>query len=220
MSGISVVIPARDRERYIAEAIESLLAQTLPPQEVIVVDDGSSDGTAAAAELLGAIVVRSEGRGPAAARNLGARTARCELLAFLDSDDLATPRRLELQAEALTARPEIDGVVGRMESFVSDDSEPGLRARVVLPEGSPMAYLASTLLVRRQVFLDSGGFDDRLRAAEMIEWFGRTRTTLRFAEIDAVVMRRRVHGGNNSLIAERMRREVLSVAHQAVLRRG
>ena len=88
---VSVVIPAHQAERYVAEAIESVLAQT--PLEVIVVDDGSVDGTRAAVERFGEAVryVFQERAGAGAARNRGARLARGEYLAFLDSDDMVTP---------------------------------------------------------------------------------------------------------------------------------
>ena len=87
------VVPVRDGERYLEAALRSLLDQTRPPDELIVVDDGSRDGSASLAEALGARVLRRPPLGAAAARNAGVRATSADLLAFLDADDLAEPRR-------------------------------------------------------------------------------------------------------------------------------
>ncbi len=104
MAEVSVVIPAYNREALLRRAVESARAQTRPPVEVIVVDDGSADGTAALAESLGARVIRhGSNRGAAAARNTGIAAARGDLIAFLDSDDAWLPRKLAVQVPALLA---------------------------------------------------------------------------------------------------------------------
>jgi len=94
---ITVVIPAYDSERFIADAIASVLAQTRPPAEILVIDDGSSDATAARARAAGARVVVQAHQGPAAARNGGIREARQAWVAFLDADDAWTPDKLDRQ---------------------------------------------------------------------------------------------------------------------------
>jgi len=219
MSETSIVIPVRDGERYIGEAIESLLAQTAPPMEIIVVDDGSSDRSAEIVTgYAGVRLVQIERRGPGAARNVGVACASSPLLGFLDADDIATERRLELQVELLERRPEVHGVVGRMQMFISEDCDPAVRERALPVAGTPVAYLASTLLMRRDAFLATGGLNDGLTNAEMIDWFARARRELAFAEVDAVVLRRRIHGANNSLRRDQMHRELMRVARSAVLR--
>src|SRR5262245_24730960 len=98
---VSVVIPTFNRAHLITGAIESVLAQTLPPLEIIVVDDGSTDDTPERlAPYLDRIVfLGQENRGVSAARNAGIQAARGNLIAFLDSDDVWHPRKIEIQAE-------------------------------------------------------------------------------------------------------------------------
>ncbi|HEX8362149.1 MAG TPA: glycosyltransferase [Longimicrobium sp.] len=105
MSTISVVIPSYNRAPLITATVESILAQTLPPTEVIVVDDGSSDDTAAVCARLPVRYVPQANTGLPGARNRGIREARGEWIAFCDSDDLWHPRKLELQMAALAAFP-------------------------------------------------------------------------------------------------------------------
>ena len=105
---ISVVIPVFNGERFLAEAIESVAAQTLPPEEIIIVDDGSTDASPAIAGSFSKVrLIRQPNTGGAAARNAGIGAARSDLVAFLDQDDLWAPRKLELQAAHVTASPEL-----------------------------------------------------------------------------------------------------------------
>src|SRR5690349_18103068 len=102
---VSVVVPVRDGERFLAEALGSAAAQTPAAHELLVVDDGSADGSAELAERLGARVLRQAREGQAAARNLGVRAATGELVAFLDADDLWPARSLERRLAAMRAHP-------------------------------------------------------------------------------------------------------------------
>lgn len=106
-SDVSVVIPTYNRARWLPACVESVLGQTAPPREVIVVDDGSTDDTEAVCRGFPAPVryVRQENAGVSAARNTGVSASRGSLVAFLDSDDVWFPRKLEVQLEALGRRP-------------------------------------------------------------------------------------------------------------------
>jgi glycosyltransferase involved in cell wall biosynthesis len=166
---VSVVIPTFERRRSVIEAVRSALAQTRGDVEVIVVDDGSTDGTAAA---VGAIdgrvkVARRPNGGPAAARNTGIRQARAPVLAFLDSDDRWQPRHLEevlgLLASHSAAVLACTDVAG-----LGDDS---LKRSVGLMQAAPAVLLGgllytSAVAVRREVVEAVGGFDAQLRVAE------------------------------------------------------
>jgi glycosyltransferase involved in cell wall biosynthesis len=98
---ISVVIPAYNAERFMPRCLAAVFAQTLKPHEVIVVDDGSTDGTAQLAEKLGATVLRQANAGIGAARNAGIRNASGEWIALLDADDTWVPEKLALQVAAI-----------------------------------------------------------------------------------------------------------------------
>src|SRR5690606_28366702 len=113
-SQVSVIIPVYNGERYLAEAVHSILAQTVPTLEIIVVDDGSTDGTARVAQRFGDAVcyVYQPNRGPAAARNRGLERARGEIVAFLDADDLWREGKLACQCARLEADPTLDIVLG------------------------------------------------------------------------------------------------------------
>jgi glycosyltransferase involved in cell wall biosynthesis len=114
---ISVVIPVHNGELYLAEAVDSALAQTHRPAEVVVVDDGSTDGTAEVAAGLGAAVryVHQRNRGPGGAMNRGVALARGEYVAFLSADDVWEPEKLAGQMAALVADPSLDLVFGHVQ---------------------------------------------------------------------------------------------------------
>ncbi len=106
LASVSVVIPAFNATEFLEEALKSVGAQIVPAYEAIVVDDGSTDGTARLAAALGARVIREGRRGPAAARNTGARAARGTWIAFLDADDVWEPWKIGSQLSAIVAFPD------------------------------------------------------------------------------------------------------------------
>lgn len=181
---ISVVIPTHDRAHTLPRAIVSALEQTLPAREVIVVDDGSTDGTAALVAGYGERVrcLYQPNAGVATARNTGIRAAQGDWVAFLDSDDFWLPQKLERQAPALadptvtvcfanrtwTSRPDTDrfAEVGLTAAspFTFVDDALALLAR---PQGSPL--IASCCVYRRAELVRLGGYDPRLRVFEDLE---------------------------------------------------
>jgi glycosyltransferase involved in cell wall biosynthesis len=217
---ISIVVPVRDGERYLAAALGSLLGQERAPDEVIVVDDGSTDASAqVAASVPGVVVVRRAAEGPAAARNAGVARATGELIGFLDADDAATPRALLAQEAALALALPGGGadVAAGLARNVPDDG-PGVpdasRARDAV-----RSYALGTLLVRRAALDRVGPLDPMLVGGEGVDWVARARRAgLRFAEHDEVVLLRRDHGANFST-SERARAGYLQLARAAILRR-
>lgn len=210
---IGVVIPVRDQERYIGEAIESVLAQTLPAQQIVVVDDGSSDASAAVAAALGAQVIESGGRGPAAARNLGALQLETEFVAFLDADDRFTPDR---NAALLAAIGQHQAAQGMVREFFDPGRESELAARFQISTepltGSPLA-----MLIRRGAFADLGGFAEREGGDDHL---GLARRLGEIPRIENVVTERRIHGANRSIVNRaELQREYLLAAREAILAR-
>lgn len=199
---VSVIIPVYNGERYLAEAIESVLAQTHRPLEVIVVNDGSTDGSAALAAGFGPPVrVLDVARGGGVvARNQGAAVARGAWLAFLDADDLWLPDKLRLQLAAAEADPGVAVIFGGVEHFLSPELDERARQRLYCPLGIARGQLPSALLVRRATFASLGGFDATWRMGELIDWCARARDAgVREVTIPALTLRRRVHGANQSL---------------------
>jgi glycosyltransferase involved in cell wall biosynthesis len=177
---VSVVIPARDAERFLPAALDSVVSQDYAPLEVVVVDDGSQDGTAAIVERYGAShpvrLVRLPASGGAAhARNVGIEAARGEIIAFQDADDEWLPGKLRKQVAMLTADERLVFVACgcRLISPAGDDIGPCYEGQI--PQAGGRAWPA--LLARntmgtpcivawRRILLAEGGFDTSLRVAE------------------------------------------------------
>ena len=194
---VSVIIPVYNGERFLAEAIESVLSQTYPNCEVIVVDDGSTDHSPEIARSYQSVgFVRQEHAGTAAARNRGIKHSAGEYLAFLDADDLWLPDKLRLQMAELNADPSLGIVSGLVEQFVV----PGLEGRFSVPAGPQEGYSAIAIVIRRSVLERLGGFHEDAPGAETVSWF------IRLAELGIpmrmltqVIARRRIHGENATL---------------------
>lgn len=175
---ISVIIPAYNRARLIGDTIRSLLAQTIPPVEIIVVDDGSTDGTADVAECFGASVkvLRKRRSGPSAARNLGFAESRGHYIHFFDSDDIAVPNKHAIQYKQLTETgadiacgPWVKGrIEGRRFSAVNGVyQQRGLPkknlTRALLTDWS---IVPQACLFKRSVVEKVGGFPEDLKTLE------------------------------------------------------
>jgi glycosyltransferase involved in cell wall biosynthesis len=221
-TGISVVIPAYNCARYLPAAIDSALRQSLPPVDVIVVDDGSTDGTGHAAAGFGTQVacLRQENQGPGAAKNAGIAVASGDLLAFLDGDDLWTAGKLAAQAAALAARPDLDMVFGHVEEFYSEDLPAPLRERLKLRPGAMPGIVPGTLLIRRGAFDCVGPFHPEARMGDFMEWYLRA-TDARLSQLmlDDVLLRRRVHADNMGARERDRRPEYARILKAALDRR-
>jgi glycosyltransferase involved in cell wall biosynthesis len=146
---VSCIVPVFNGERYLAEALDSVLGQTYRALEVIVVDDGSTDGTPAVVRTFGARVrcVTQPNAGLAAARNRGLAAATAELVAFLDADDLWLPEKIACQMERFRARPELEVSLTHIQNFWADDrpvaaEERGTHSMEPMPGYSSPAMLA------------------------------------------------------------------------------
>ena len=155
---VTAVMPAYHAAAFVGEAVASLLRQTVPPHEVIVVDDGSTDDTAAVAEAAGARVIRQANGGPAAARNTGIRAATTEWIALLDADDLARPTRLATQQRHLDD-PAIAVVFAG--HYMEGKVQPTPPARIDFDVLWRRNWIpTSTVMLRRAAWEAVGGFDE------------------------------------------------------------
>ena len=198
---ISAVITAYDCARYLGQAIESVLAQTYPAQQVIVIDDGSTDDCAGVARAYGDQVqyFRQDNRGSGAARNAGLRRATGAWLALLDGDDYWQPNKLADQMAAAAADVSLEAVFAHMQPFVSPDLGPAEAARLRVETDPVPGYGASTLLIRRAAFRRIGEFVEHLHISEFMEWYGRAmEASLRAQMLPEILAWRRVHANNST----------------------
>lgn len=218
-SSVSVILPTLNAARFCRDALDSVAAQTLPADEVIVVDAASTDSTVEIARSYRARVVSQEGRGIASAWNLGIEHARGEFLAFLSADDRWAPEKLERQLALMRARPEL----GYCISLFRYELEPG----ATVPRSFNRALLGrdligrimETLLARRGVFDTVGRFDPSLRLAEDVDWYARAKDLrIPSAIVPEVLLRKRVHGGNISLDSQLNGPELLKVLRRTIQR--
>ncbi len=197
---VTCVVPVFNAERHIEGALESLLAQTHGPIDIVVVDDGSNDRTVELASSYGSAVriVSQLTAGPAATRNLGIRTATGEFVAFLDPDDRWLPAKLERQLARFAARPELECSVTQVRIVWDDADDPAAVALAGHRRGGVVAgYATPTLLARRSVFDRVGLLDEERWFTDATEWF------LRASDADVVVelleeplVERHVHAAN------------------------
>jgi len=195
---VSVVIPVFNGERFLAETLDSVFAQDYPSFEVIVVDDGSVDGTADVARSFeGVRYIHQDNQGQAVARNTGINAARGELLAFLDADDLWTPNKLSVQVGYLLDHPEIGFTLARQRIFLEPGAERPPWLRDDLIEEDHVGFFPSTLVSRKSVFETIGVYDPSYRIGESADWFARARDAgIRRAIVQEVLLHKRVHGVN------------------------
>jgi glycosyltransferase involved in cell wall biosynthesis len=219
---VSVVIGVYNAERYIAEAIDSVLAQDHRPLELIVVDDGSTDGSGDVVRRYPDVVyIRQENGGNGSARNTGVAAASGEFLAFLDADDRFTPGKLSLQLRALEEDPGLDLVFGHVQEFVSPELDEETRARIRPPAPEPMPWTAPNLmLIRRAAFDRVGPFETGIRVGVTVDWFLRAKEAeLRYRVLPETVLERRLHTENNGIREAASRSQYLAVLKASLDRR-
>jgi glycosyltransferase involved in cell wall biosynthesis len=215
---VAAIVPLYQGRRFIQQAVASILDQRPRPSEVVVVDDGSSDGGGSLlAGWPGVRVVRQANAGEAAARNRGIVETAAPLLAFLDQDDLWLPGKLALQVPCLEADPALDIAFAQHRLIVEDGVDwfrPDALGRDLVAE------LPGTMIVRRSAFARIGLFREDLRLGSDVDWMLRARDAgLGCRLVERVLLLRRMHAANASRDDAAFRRGLLSAARDSVRRK-
>ncbi len=206
MADCSVVIPLFNGAAWIIETLRSVLAQSIRPTDVLVVDDGSTDDSARRVlSFPGVQLLRNQGKGAVAARNLGLRLARAPFVAFLDQDDLWHPRHLQILSGLLEAQPDIAAAVAGAVRF-EGTAPPWRDVNAVratwfdpwstYPFDSPVDC-PSQVLTRRAKVLGLGGWEPRFSGVADLHLWLRLSTRGPLAAIQDATVGRRVHGESN-----------------------
>jgi|AGTN01.3.fsa_nt_gi Glycosyltransferases involved in cell wall biogenesis len=263
---VSVILPVFNCQEHLDEAIQSVLQQDVP-LELIIVDDGSTDGSSQIAQsyqklsehsqgdqfaeshddqlaeshddqlaeshddqfaeshddqitqLHGKLIryIRQENKGVAAARNAGVGAANCELLAFIDADDLWTHGKLQKQVEALSVRPEVACVMGKIQMFV-DRVDCDEKSKAIC--GEPYySYVLGSAVIRRSAFESVGNMDESMKITSDMEWFVRLREQFRVEPMDFVSLLYRYRPGSLTSGKGLKERNILSLIKQSLDRR-
>lgn len=197
---VSVITTVFNGAAYLRASIDSVLAQTLPPLELIVVDDGSVDETPAILASYGdAIRMKRQqpNGGQSAAMVAGIAMARGDMLAFNDADDLWAPRKNELQVRALEADTTLDAVFGHVEQFVSPELDDEAKRRLTPPRAVLAGEVATCMTIRRATYDRIGSLDPSLDSSYFIDWLGRAKASgMKSLMLDDIVLQRRLHENN------------------------
>ena len=213
---ISAIVPVFNTEKYLGAAIESILAQNYRPIQIIVVDDGSTDNSAAVARAFREVEYHFQDHaGVAAALNRGISEAKGSFVAFLDADDLWMEGKLQKQIDTFTAQPELDMVLGGVEQF-----------RETGPEGNPVSlgvfkgYLKISMLIRQAALSRVGPFDTQWQTGDFIDWYIRaTELRLKSVMLPDLVARRRIHETNMGILQRDTQTDYARIMRQVLERR-
>jgi len=217
---VGVVMPVRNGARTLAAAIASVLGQSPPPNDVVVVDGGSDDGSGAIAlSFAGVRLIAQEGRGLGAARNQGIAAVAGDLVAFCDADDRWTDGSLALRAARLAAEPACGAVIGHLRRTVTEGETPTPQQASRLGQVEP-GYTPGALLVRREVLRSAGPFDEALTLGSDSDWFVRfVQSGVRLDVLPDTVLLKGVRDTSLSTDIGTYRRELLQIARRFVDRR-
>ncbi len=201
MATVSVLVPVWNNARFLGEALQSALAQTRPPDEIIVVDDGSEDDSAAVAESLGVRVIREPHRGVAATRNVAWRAARGELIAWLDSDDLWTPDKIAVQAGYMEAHPEAAITFTHQRVLFESETKRPFWVTDPMMAGESPAFGTCSMMMRSALRERFGEFDEARVIGEDLHWTMRAEAGgVPYVVLPETLLVRRVHANNVTTI--------------------
>jgi Predicted glycosyltransferases len=200
-NAVTVIMVVRNGEKYLSEAIGSVLESEAFIHEILVLDGQSADRTVEIAASFPKVkVVPQQGNSIARAYNQGIALVSTDLVAFNSHDDIWEKRKLELQLQLLADKPELQMVAGLARHFLDAECKnvpSGFRKELLEPH---VAFVPESLLARKTVFDVVGPFDDQLETAEDVDWFCRARDLkIPSGVVSEVILRKRIHSSNAHL---------------------
>ncbi len=213
---MSVIVPVYNGARYLAESLDSALAQDYPNLEVVVVDDGSTDDTPAVLARYGERIraIRQHNQGAAAARNAALQASRGEYIAFLDADDLWAPHKLGIQVRHLESHPDVDlaysawtVVENRAAAAQASAAIASASSHIVDKGGSGWLYNqllmdcvihTTTVVMRRELLQTVGHFDPELRRGQDYDYWLRASRVTRIDKLHEALSIYRLHESNST----------------------
>lgn len=219
---VSVIIPVYNGERYLAEAIKSVLAQTYQNFELIVINDGSTDNTSN-------IIARYQdslqsayqpNAGLPASLNLGISLSRGEWIAFLDADDLWLEEKLSRQIRMVVENPEIEIIFGHVQQFLSADLDEFTQNKIYCSPVPIQGYLKITMMTQRKAFEKVGLFKEDHSIGDFIEWYLRaSEANLNIHMLSEVVAKRRLHAWHTTDNSPESRKNYVRILKASLDRR-
>lgn len=197
-SQISVIIPVYNGGLYIESAIESVLAQTYPATEIIVVNDGSIDNSAQIINKFKKHItyLKKEHSGLGDSLNQGITSAQGGFIAFNDADDLWVENKLELQMAAFN-KTDVDMVFGYVQQFISPELDETAKFKILCQDEPMQGYSTGTMMVKTDAFFKVGLFSIKYRVGEFIEWYMRAKNLgLESLLLPNIIAKRRLHQAN------------------------
>ena len=220
---VSILLPVLNAERFLAQALDSIQAQTYPHYELIIIDGGSSDGTAALARTAPrARWLAQTGAGLANAWNTGLSAAQGEYISFIESDDLWRADKLDVQVHHLKQHTSFQYVIAQVQLFLEPGCPPPAGLNPDVFAGSHVGRMPGTLMARRALFEQIGMFEDRWRVTPDIDWFARLAAEqVPGAVLPEVLLYRRIHESNLTQVAgpSLVKTELLQLLKQNMDRR-
>jgi len=218
---VSIIIPVFNGEKYLAEAIESVMSQSYENKEIIVIDDGSTDSTYDIVKKYAPQIIYhyQENAGTGAARNKGISVATGEVIAFLDADDIWKPDKLTYQVSFLQTGKE-EMVFCKIVQFFSPDMNEEFRARYECNEEPMDGLIPSAFVARSAVFSRVGFFVTDVTLGEFIDWYSKAKECgLKTVVHPEVLAMRRIHSSNIGIVERDNRLNYLKILKASLDRR-
>lgn len=222
---VSIIIPVYNGARFVAEALQSVLAQTFTAYEALVIDDGSTDDSRALIQQ----VMHNDPRlrylyqqnsGVSTARNQGILASRGDLIAFLDQDDRWTENTLACQVAYHQQHPRVGYTLAQQICFLEPGCSPPQWFQLQTLRQPHVGYLPGTLMVKRAIFDQIGLFNPEIAISSDADWFARaTDAQIPTYTLPQVLLERRIHNANQSQQSKQIHKELFHLLHASIKRK-